>query len=172
MDNDLFLKRLTDVAEWFRPKETGFSVNTPKSLKRKYAQLAAKVDTEEGSEESDTEDEQSEPLKEVETAPRIVRIHPIVKDCEDCGKKKVYDRVVTSKLLHGPARNYWKHHCSSCKSYKNPYTGEYSLQDRAATETFGIYGRNQGIQKGGQRALMSLNKIKSKINESLPETDK
>jgi hypothetical protein len=59
---------------------------------------------------------------------RVKKIKHEPKPCEDCGKL-VEDRrirISVSKESH-VRQGHCKHHCQSCKLYKNPITGEFDM---------------------------------------------
>ena len=58
--------------------------------------------------------------------PTIVRIAPIVKECEQGCGKIIYEHQGYTLAKRLTPINYWQSMCKVCKKYKNPDTGEYN----------------------------------------------
>jgi hypothetical protein len=129
MDNNLFLKKLSELANWERPL---VGPNGEKSQKKH----SAKVLTE------DAEDEQELDLDPDSTneciAPVIIGIKPKEEQCPDCNKICDDRRKLEAKFSSNPLP-HWRIKCLNCKCYKNPNSGlfeiekSYSLQNAYRT---------------------------------------
>jgi len=129
MDNELFLKRLSELAEWER-RQVGpngaSSVN--KRLKAEDPDLELSPDS------------FNESL-----APTIVKIKTCQRNCEDCGcvvtDRKVYRKLNTTNRPH------WRDYCTACKLYKDPRTGEFSLNSKQSQVIHQAVTRGEGKYK-------------------------
>jgi len=72
----------------------------------------------------------------------IVKLNPIIKDCEDCGKQSVADRTVNRKLYDWPQR-HWRLSCSDCRMHQNPETGLFSIPNSTVNAFFQGYFRGK-----------------------------
>lgn len=68
--------------------------------------------------------------------PKIKRLLPLEKSCEDCGQM-VAGRCVNIELI--PGTGYKKERCQTCKKSKNPYTGEFTLTGAEASQKWNNY---------------------------------
>lgn len=110
MNNDLFLKRLKEVAELEEPET--------------YVDTITEIVTIDDEEVSVSK----EVLVESQHPPKIKKIIPIVKACPDCNNI-VENRCLTRKYYQSYG-GHWRQHCSACDKYWDPRTNEYTLSAR------------------------------------------
>jgi hypothetical protein len=145
MNNDEFLKRLDEVAEWHRPQcgPTG----GPKHLKRdRLVEHPGELTEQELSEMSETELNKYhsrlmdwlEQQPNYSTGPEIKKLKYEPRSCEDCGKVCKKPRVVEAKLVQQPVR-YWRTRCNICCLYQDPATKEFSLNSVGVHNYLGNY---------------------------------
>ena len=59
---------------------------------------------------------------------RVKKVKHQARPCEDCGKLVEDRRIRISVSKESHVRQaHCKHHCQSCKLYKNPTTGEFDM---------------------------------------------
>ncbi len=124
MENELFIKRLQELAEVKRlkpPRHPNLrEADSPEPVFRNgYEFVVTKDDN---------------PTLSYE----IVKLKPIVKDCEDCGKCSVENRSVQKKLYSFPYA-HWRESCGHCKLTKDPETGEFSIPNNIVNPFFVRY---------------------------------
>lgn len=120
MDNEQFLQKLTELADWHRP-QVGPSGGTS-VLKRKVGpkpQFSSLDEPEE--EEVLGADGPNETV-----GPVICELKSATRPCEDCGKT-VKDRRVLCRY-HDDIVPHWREQCRSCMAYRDPFTGEFTLK--------------------------------------------
>jgi hypothetical protein len=124
MDNELFVKKLKELAQLKQVKTPGGPAirmpDDPEPVWRNGKEFIVSKD--------------NNPTLTYE----IVRMYPIVKDCEDCGKESVSDRSVQRKLSSFP-QNHWRVSCSHCKMNQHPETGEFSIPNNIVNVFFHRY---------------------------------
>jgi hypothetical protein len=138
MNNDEFLKRLSEVAEWYRP-QTGpngcYSVNKNAKLRKiehpgtvTEAELAA-MDEDEVQEyyEQLMAWRESQPNELV--PPEIKKLKIQSKDCEDCHRHCPEGRQVQSKIC-STGQPHWRTSCVTCGLYRDPATGQFTLTNK------------------------------------------
>lgn len=136
MNNDEFLKRLSEVSEWHRP-QTGpsgaASVNKRTQAKRSalhpgnitQAQLDLMTD-EEAQDYYDRLVAWREAQPNPSVPPQIKRLKIAAVDCEDCGRHCPNGRRVESKVCT-TGQPHWRTQCHECELYRDPATGEFTL---------------------------------------------
>lgn len=112
MKNELFIKRLRELAE-VKPRKAPRSAGVRESSEPEPIFRA-------GQEFVITKD--NNPTFTWE----IVKLNPIVKDCEDCGQEGVTDRVVQKKIATYPV-HHWRETCNNCRMCRNPATGKFDI---------------------------------------------
>ena len=60
------------------------------------------------------------------TLPIELKALNVVRDCEDCGKRSVNNRVVSIRLVSQPVPHKRKY-CNHCKKFFNPETQQFDL---------------------------------------------
>jgi hypothetical protein len=149
MNNDEFLKRLSEVAEWYRP-HTGpngaASVNKNAKLRKiehpgtvTEAELAA-MDEEEITEYHERLLAWREAQPNSSVPPEIKKLKIQAKDCEDCGRHCPNGRQVQSKIC-ATGRPHWRTNCVTCELYRDPATGEFTLNSKDVHNYLSTYYR-------------------------------
>jgi hypothetical protein len=149
MNNDEFLKRLSEVAEWYRP-HTGpngaASVNKRAKLCRiehpgtvTEAELAA-MDEEEITEYYERLLAWREAQPNASVPPEIKKLKIQAVDCEDCGRHCAEGRRVQSKICNS-GQPHWRTSCVTCELYRDPATGKFTLNSRDVQNYLMLYYR-------------------------------
>lgn len=138
MDNEEFLRRLSEVSEWHRPMlgpNGCYSVNKNAAKRLPPPQITEQ----ELNEMSDEEVEQyynelikwreSQPNDSIQ--PEILKVKCQPMDCPDCGKLCEHGRRVERKLHESGAR-HWRTKCQECGFYKDPMTGKFTVHHHQA----------------------------------------
>ena len=142
MDQNEFLQKLSELAEWEIPR-VGASGG---SMPQKKIKVVEEVDL-----DNDDDDEEAEVVEpevkgpNVTIAPRITKIKPQPRMCEDC-HEIVENRKTLRKMNFTPV-THWREKCN-CGIYKDPNTGEFTLRN------------NQDLQDAFRKYL--LNRIDDK----------
>jgi hypothetical protein len=72
--------------------------------------------------------------------PEIIRVKTSAVDCGDCGQHCENGRRVESKIcLSG--RKHWRTRCLACKLYRDPATGEFTVEAHRVHTYFSTYYR-------------------------------
>jgi hypothetical protein len=149
MNNELYLKRLSEVSEWHRPSvgpNGALSVNK----RAKSAPLHPGPITEQ--ELNDMSEEELEEYREKleawqesqpnpSLAPKIIKIKAQCQPCDDCGRQlneahKVEHRCYDSGITH------WRSRCTNCGLFRHPQTGQYTITQAQAHQFFNSYYRS------------------------------
>jgi len=155
MNNDEFLKRLSEVAEWVRP-QTGpngaISVNKRAKAPPEHpgpiteAELAEMTD-EQAQDYYDQLMAYKESLPNSSVPPEIKKLKIQAKDCEDCGRHCENGRQVQSKLCVS-GQKHWRTSCQTCGLYRDPATGKFSLAPKEVHNYLNCYYRPKlGVYK-------------------------
>lgn len=147
MDNELFLKRLTELTEWHRPmlgpsgatstlKRRGRPPEDPELL-AEYQEELARI-------------ERAEQEPNPCVGPEIIKVKPRDRACEDCGRqcsggRRWYKKFYTSITEH------WRSYCQSCDRYRDPRTGEYTLTQQSVNMVYTNYLRTPDFQEKKSR---------------------
>jgi hypothetical protein len=151
MDEKLFLQKLSEVAEWHRP-QTG--PNGAASV-NKRARHPGPITQEQLDEMSDEEAQEyydqlmaykeSQPNDNI--APEIVKLKPQPTTCDDCGLHCATGRRVESKISITGTK-HWRTKCLECNLYKDPATGEFTLEPHRVPTYLSTYYRPKlGVYK-------------------------
>lgn len=147
MDNEEFLKRLSEVSEWSRPQvgptgcasvrkghpepehpgaitEAELEEMTDEEVELYYAQLIAW-----------REAQPNETLR-----PVIQRVKVQAKNCEDCDRHCPEGRR-TQRKLHYTGSRHWREWCQTCELFRDPATGKFTLPKLGSHQYFGSYYR-------------------------------
>ena len=124
MDQQEFLRKLSEVAEWKIPEnEQETSANAKKKRGRK-------------SDEELYQEAHEEIFNEIHggvnptKSPLLLKVKYKKETCEHCGNDCPNGRHVQTKLIEGKEKKAWRSYCSACDKYSNPYTGEFDLTKR------------------------------------------
>jgi hypothetical protein len=189
MNNEEFLKRLSEVAVWARPMTgPGGYPSVRRGFEAKEIPKPDPVTEAELNEMSDAEVEayydqlckwrESQPNPSV--GPEILELKPCVKPCEDCGKELSEPRKIECKK-YDSAGGHWRTRCVNCTNFKHPLTKEYSVSQASSHQFFlDFYRPKQGKYKSkyqpmagsGTRTHVEVEVLKDKIREyTVVETD-
>jgi hypothetical protein len=145
MNNDEFLRRLSEVSEWYRPQcgpqgQPSVSKGRAKPIPLHPGPITAE-ELDEMSEEAVTEYYEQliawrEAQPNASVPPEILRLKPYARTCEDCNKACDSTRSVERKLYVSTAK-HWREYCDYCELFKNPRTGEFSVKREASAQFFG-----------------------------------
>jgi hypothetical protein len=134
MNNELFLKRLSEVAEWTRPQTGPSGAKSINKRAKEAPEHPGPISELELAEMTDTEAEQyyerlmawreSQPNNSVPPEITQLKIQPV--DCEDCGQHCENGRRVETRLC-STGRPHWRTRCQVCDRYKDPATGKFTL---------------------------------------------
>ena len=148
MNNELFLKRLSEVSHWHRPKlgpSGAVSVNKRNNTTVEHPGM---ISLEELESMSDQEIEQyHEQLMAWKEAQPNESVPPEIKEliyqpkaCEDCGLT-VTCRRTQRRMCWTNDYPHWREHCVNCGLYKNPNTKEFNLSSHESQNVFKIWIR-------------------------------
>lgn len=162
MDNKLFLKRLSEVSDWYR----GDSANYHKDNKKLVSQPPVYTEVE----LAEMSDEEAEELYEWVMAwreqqpneglpPLIKTVKIQAKDCEDCGRHCPNGRRTEHKLCQTGVK-HWRHRCTECSLYRDPSDGSYSLDAHGVHQYLCSYYRP--TLKGDKHGPKAKPKVKTK----------
>lgn len=138
MQDEEFKQLLTKIADWELPIVGQNGGPAKPGLRTRVTRVV----TDEFGEEHTVEVYETDENDTV--APRIKKLFPITKPCDDCGRMAT-DRKVTMKKhgLDGP-RPHWRGKCSACGMHRNPWTGEFNIHPSIITACFTAYQREKG----------------------------
>jgi hypothetical protein len=177
MDNELFLKRLSEVSEWHRSDGTNYHKDNKKIVSQPPVYTEAEL--------AEMTDEEAEELYEWVMAWREQQpnegLPPLIKtvkiqaiDCEDCGRHCPNGRKTEHKLCTSGSR-HWRHRCGECGFYKDPADGTYSLDAKGVHQYLGSYYRpKQGVYKSRhnpnpqKKVSIVKERAKERLKELLP----
>jgi hypothetical protein len=156
MNNDEFLKRLSEVSEWYRP-QTGPngqpSVSKGRAVKvPEHPGPITAEELDEMTEEAVTEYYERlmawrEAQPNITVPPEILKVKYPPQSCEDCDKILEEPRRVERKL-HESSQRHWRERCVNCDCFKHPQTGEYSISKKYSHQFFiDFYRPKKGVYK-------------------------
>jgi hypothetical protein len=156
MNNDEFLKRLSEVAEWYRPQtgpqgQPSVSKGRAKPIPEHPGPIT-EAELDEMTEEAVTEyyDQliawrEAQPNQSV--PPEILRLKPYARTCEDCRQSCDSTRCVERKLYVTGVK-HWREYCNYCERFRDPRTGEFSVKREASAQFFGnMFRRDKPMPK-------------------------
>lgn len=133
MDDELFLRRLTELTEWHRPMlgpSGGTSVIKRRGRPPEDPELLAEI------QEEQARIQQAEREPNPHVGPRILKILHKPSDCEACDRRLTEPRRVEIKKMDMDVP-IWRHRCLNCNRYRNPETGQWDLEGARAHATYG-----------------------------------
>ncbi len=139
MDNEEFLKRLSELAEWERPQ---YGVNGAKSVLKGQNRKKVPPIIEEYLDDLEEEQEPQVTGPNQSIGPVITKLKPQQRNCDDCGCV-VTNRKVERKL-HFTNKPHWREHCVTCNLYKDPRTGKFSLTSKESQMIYQTVTRGEG----------------------------
>jgi hypothetical protein len=156
MNNEEFLKRLTEVSEWHRPHlgpNGCYSVakgKTVKTVEHPGAITEAELEAMTEHEVKVYYDQlmawrEAQPNESVQ--PEITKVKVQAIDCPDCGRHCPEGRR-TERKLHESGSRHWREQCKECQMFKDPLTGEFTLSRERSHQYFiQFYKPKQGKYK-------------------------
>ena len=156
MNNDEFLKRLSEVSDWYRP-QTG-PMGQPSVSKGRARPLpehpgaVTEAELMEMSEEEITEYYDQllawrEAQPNASVPPEILRLKTYARQCEDCRQACDSTRRVECKQ-YMTGRAHWREYCNYCESFKDPRTGEFNVKREASAQFFAnMYRRDKPLPR-------------------------
>lgn len=144
MDPKLFLKRLSEVSEWHRPRLGPNGAPVIGQRLAAYDIPHPGVKTEEELDEMSDQEikeyyEQLMAWREAQpnesVPPEVLKVRPQPKNCEDCGRHCPEGRR-TEKKLHFTGRPHWREYCKECEQFRDPRTREFTLPKLGSHQYF------------------------------------
>lgn len=128
MDDELFRKKLSEVAKWMIPAPTktqkadkGLRKRGRKSIEELYQDDAERKFLEENGGINPT------------LPPEVIELNCQPRICEDCGKSCENGRHVDYKLIKSNNKMFVRPHCITCNKHQDPYTKEFCLNGTQAS---------------------------------------
>ena len=144
MDNDLFLKKLTEVADWEIPESIKGTLHQPKH-RANYEYLEADEEVSTEVEVEDSEELTEEEINRINLSfpPRLLKVKVQAVWCTYCGRfcEKGLEQEVR---LHRNPRDHWRRRCVTCGKYQDPYTKEINLSLPKANALWTDWWRENG----------------------------
>jgi hypothetical protein len=156
MNNDEFLKRLSEVSEWYRPQtgpqgQPSVSKGRAKPIPLHPGAITAE-ELDEMSEEAVTEYYDQliawrEAQPNASVPPEILRLKPYARTCEDCNKSCDSTRRVECKQ-YITGKEHWREYCNYCELFKDPRTNKFSVSRQGSAQFFGnLYRKDKPMPK-------------------------
>ena len=168
MNNDEFLKRLSEVAEWHRPQcgpNGAVSINKRAKNAPQHPGPITQTELDEMTDEQaqdyyDQLMEYKASLPNDGVPPEIIKLKSLATDCTDCGQHCPNGRRTESKIsIIG--KHHWRTKCLACNLYKDPATNKFTLEPhRVPTYLNAYYRPKLGIYKSKYQT--EIDKPKSK----------
>jgi hypothetical protein len=149
MDNEEFLRKLTEVSDWHRPMlgpNGCYSVNKNAKARIPPPQITEEELNDMTDEEvQDYYDElvawrETQPNDSVQPVIKQVKNQPV--DCEDCGVHCPNGRHTEHKQCI-TGKKHWRHKCVTCGLYKNPMSGKFDVTPQQSHGFFASYYREK-----------------------------
>jgi hypothetical protein len=156
MNNEEFLKRLSEVTEWHRPHlGPNGCYSVAKGKETKLIEHPGAVTEQELEEMTEHEVKvyydkllawrEAQPNDSVPLEITKVKIQPV--DCPDCGQHCATGRRLEVKQYESGAK-HWRKFCRECEMFKNPIDGEFNITKHQAHQFFiQFYKPKQGKYK-------------------------
>lgn len=147
MDNEDFLKRLSEVADWHRPKLGPSGCNSI-AKGRSVPEHPGEITEQELAEMSDEEAQEyydklmawreSQPNDSV--PPEIKRLKFEPRPCDDCSQMLEQHRR-TERKLYISGQRHWRERCLNCNKFRHPDTGKFTVNGLGSHQFFCDYYR-------------------------------
>lgn len=144
MNDEEFLKRLSEVSEWHRP-QTGPNghASIAKGKCKPMPEHPGPITELELDEMSEHEVKVyydklmawREAQPNMSVPPEILKVKIQPKNCEDCGRHCPNGRK-TEKKLHESGGLHWRERCVECDLFKDPLTDQFTVTKEAAHQYF------------------------------------
>ena len=135
MTKDEIKQKLAEVAEFKMPKLSASDVKTSKQKARGKGRP-----TKEQLYQEEHEEVFLDIFKGINPThtPELVKVNIKAKDCEDCGQHLTVSREMEIKFYKAVSNHvaHWRHRCKTCNKYRDPNTGEFTLPQGPACQTF------------------------------------
>ncbi len=139
MDDKLFKKLLSQVADWHIPKLTETDLKLSKQSKR-------------GKGRPSNEELYQQSHEEIfldlyngvnpTHPPQILKLKNQSCECKDCGKNCENGRHKEKKLYEANKKRHWRERCITCGMFQNPYTGVFDLPPGKSSVVWNYYLRD------------------------------
>jgi hypothetical protein len=99
--------------------------------------------------------------------PEIIKLKTQAVDCSDCGRHCVNGRRTETKLC-STGQRHWRTRCDVCNLYKDPATGEFTIQPQVAHSYLMSYYRPKlGINNSKHQKINkeSNSQIKTQLKQ-------
>lgn len=156
MNNDEFLRRLSELAEWHRPQTgPGGQASISKGRARAVPVHPGPITQEELDLMTDEAAQDyydrlmtwREAQPNASVPPEIIKLKTYARKCEDCNKSCDSNRRVECKL-YLTGREHWREYCTACELFRDPRTKEFSIKREASGQVFGnLYRRDKPMPK-------------------------
>lgn len=165
MDDELFKKKLSEVANWRIPQTITGTASGDEKKSRKRGRPTKEEQYQNEHEKIFFEEfEGSNPT----FPPQLVKIKKSACVCEDCGEYCPNGREKEAKLHKKKDKTVWRQHCLTCNRWQNPFNNKFELEGTKASikfndflkETKGVY-KTKGNER---RAEVTINKDKTMID--------
>jgi hypothetical protein len=177
MNNELFLKRLSEVSEWHRPQTGPNGAKSVNKRAKDEPQHPGPVTELELDEMSDQEAQdyydQLMAWRSVQpnnsVPPEIIKLKTQAVDCGDCGRHCPDGRRVESKLCT-TGQKHWRTRCQACDRYQDPATGEFTLDPKSTHNYLLCYYRPKlGAynSKHQPKNKSSANAVKNRLHKMI-----
>jgi hypothetical protein len=132
MDEQLFRKKLSEVATWQIPEVN----ETAGELKKRRGKQS--------NEERYQQNHEQEFLElfsgKNPTYPlQLDAIKKTAEQCGDCGAECPDGRKKDFKYCQGKKKSIWREKCLNCSKYKNPYTGQFNMDSNRSQSAINSY---------------------------------
>lgn len=149
MNNEEFLKRLSEVSEWHRPNLGPHgSPSISKGRKQRAIEHPGEITEAELMEMTDEAAQDyydrlmlwREAQPNASVPPKITKVKIQAKHCEDCNRYCPEGRRVECKLYESGSK-HWREFCTTCELYRDPVSKEFTLPKHTAHIMFTAYHR-------------------------------
>ena len=149
MNNDEFLRRLSEVSEWYRPQTgTGGQPIVSKGRARAVPEHPGPITQEELDLMTDEAAQEyydklmlwREAQPNASVPPEILKLKTYAIKCQDCGKGCDSTRLVECRRYIA-GRDHWREYCNYCECFRDPRTGEFTIKREASAQFFGNFYR-------------------------------
>lgn len=138
MDQETYLKLLSQVAEYTQKKIKPYKPYKPKGQEPSEPDVEDQEELEESSVESHCEQNTTTPIE-------LTRVIYQPSNCPDCGL--AVECLKRERKQYEGGGRHWRDHCLNCDLTKHPKTGLYSLTRGEANRLYTTMQKNRGIYK-------------------------
>lgn len=149
MNDEEFLSKLSEVAEWRQPRGQQDAEIIPRP-KRTTKVAKARTLTADEIEYNDDDEYRELPVEEQNFPPMLLKVKKACA-CEDCGQHCEDGRTVDIRHHQHAGKKCWRKRCTACEQWQDPYTNEFNQTGMENMQQWNKYLR--GEAKGERRAL-------------------